>query len=72
MNKEKHPEFTESISKPIKREDAVFQIKYLIMKNDFEGAHNILKVYDLSMEDLLSFNLSIDIDSFMTFLKSRI
>lgn len=72
MTKEKYSELINGISKPLKVEDAIFQIKYLIMKNDFEKAYHILKIYELPIERILSVNLSENLDSFLTFLKSKV
>jgi len=68
LSKVKYPELINGISKPLKIEDAIFQIKYLIIKNDFEGAYHILKLYELSIESIVSEN----IDSFKEFLTSKL
>ena len=72
MAKIKYSELINGISKPLAVKDAIFQMKYLLERNDYEGAYNIVKIYDLSIDDISSFNIPFDISSFTNFLKSRL
>ena len=72
MAKIKYPEIINSISKPLQIKDAIFQMKYLIDKDDLEGAYNIVCIYDLSIEDIISFNILGKNKSFLQFLNTRL
>ena len=72
MAKIKYPEIINSVSKPLQVKDAIFQMKYLIERDDLEAAYNIVQIYNLSIEDILSFNILGKDNSFLKFLNSRL
>lgn len=72
MIKTKYEELINGISRPLKIQDTMFQIKYLIEINNFESAYNIIKIYGISIEDILALNFKTDINNFTNFLKIKL
>lgn len=42
------------ISKPLKKSDALFQIKYFIQKTEYDKALHIVNLYEMNHKDLQS------------------